>query len=561
MFAKEVFDMVEELTDAFRRLTLDDKITSQVKQHLPSLPTSATPTAKGITNSMSSGEHTKGIEGLKLHCASVLRDPTPPPAMGIEQRAACHTATFGQLPSDILYHLLLLARTSDPDESLRMTVKLSHVCSHWRNVAIGAPLLWTYVWLSWSSRQQRHLFTVEKLLHRSQQLPLTLRFVVNGVEGIEYISYWLKVLYNHTQRIRTLILTLPPLTDYDSAVRMIVSPLKMPSLARFYLEMTDFNRMHCSVSLKPREQVDGNQCSPAMPRYRRTPYLDWTARPFHITSLSLKSVLVMARDLFPILVMSQSTLVQLEYYVSNCHPDWEDEMPRINLPKLTTLRIGYGCVNPAYLLVRRLALPSLSSVTVHDFRRCPETGLPTLVPAKITPDRTDALVLLRALQPFTSITNLTLRGVECFTSSLREVEIPLQPLIHGLKSLVLVNCDAQFLHILYNTTVETSRQSLVGLSELAITCHNYSMVLDYLRLREARGLPRLKTLSVNSKMAILRPIVRDFVDTFHVRGSANQQHREETLIFYPYVRAPRPKQNPTVIRGLRPHQDLVVPSL
>ncbi|KAG6841596.1 hypothetical protein C0991_009352 [Blastosporella zonata] len=325
----------------------------------------------------------------------------------------------------------------------------------------------------------------------------------------------------------------------------------MPSLAYFYLDVTDFNRMRCSVSLKPREGILGPQC---MPRYRRTPYLDWTVIPFHITSLSMKCVLVMARDLLPILIMSQSTLVHLEYYVSNCHPDWEDEMPRITLPRLTSLHIGYGCVKPAYLLLQCLILPSLSSVLVHDFRRCMEPGMPTLVPAKITPDRTDAIGLLGAMQAFTAVTNLTLRGVECFTSVFEEVAVPLQNLIRGLKSLVLVNCDAQFLHILYNTTLQSSRDDLADLSNLAITSYDYSMVLDFLQLREARGLPLLKTLSVNSKIAILCHFVKDFVVTFHVRGASKHKHREDNLPSHPYVREPRPRQVTNIARGLRPRQ-------
>ncbi|KAG6919380.1 hypothetical protein DXG01_006929 [Tephrocybe rancida] len=562
-------DSIEELIVFFRRLSIHDELPP--KRPCPPVQRPVTIDVKDTVRQIAAilensplpevSDNVKTLVETKVLLP--MRHPIPPPSPVIEHATDPQLISFGQLPGDILYHLFFLVRTDDPEESLQTTVTWSHVCSHWRAVATGASLLWTHMRVTWNNGQQQHYLTVNKLLSRSQRLPFTLHLVINNLQGIEkFQSYWINILSIHSHRVRTLVMTIHPSIDYESTVRTLVSPLQMPNLAHFYLDVKDFSRMRCSIHVKPRERLDGLEFHPAMPRYRRTPYLDWTVKPYHITSLSIKCVLVMARDLFPVLIMSHSTLTHLEYYTSNCHPDWEDEMPRITLPKLTSLHLGYGCVNPAHLLVRRLILPVLSSVLVHDFRRCPAPGMPTLVPAKINPDRTDAIELLRTLGSFSTITQLTLRGVECFTSCIEEVTVPLEQLIRGLEALVFVNSDSQFLHILRNVTLKASRGDLEGLADIAITGHDYLMVLEYLRLRAARGLPRLRTLSVNTKLAPVRHFVHEFALAFYVRGMAKHKPRYDDSPSHPYLREARSsRQGTNMVRGLYSRLDSNVRSL
>ncbi|KAH0580535.1 hypothetical protein H2248_002027 [Termitomyces sp. 'cryptogamus'] len=518
-----------------------------------------------------------------------MRCPAPrsPSSMVQHKPEPLEAKNFSQLPMDILYTLFLSIKTAEPEKSLFTIVVASHVCRCWRAVAIGAPLLWTYVRVSWTSGSRNHISVVTSLLKRSQHLPIILHFDIGSVRKIESSPLsWQKVFSPHSHRVRELVMSLYNFANYRLVVYMLISPLKFSAMTCFHLDMKGPNRTQISASVKPREQVLVPQCRPrpvvrpviqptvqpivqpviqsaVQPivqtdtrRYIMFHYLDWLVWPFQITSLSLKCAVITVRELLPILIVCQSTLIHVEYYVSNCLMDWVSQQApkRFTLPVLTSLRIGYSCTDPAFWLVARLDLPRLSSVMLHDFRRCPEAGLPPLIPEKAEPKWTDAYDVLMILMQSITITKLTLRGVECFSSSFEEVTEPLHALFQGLKSLSLIKCDSQFFHILHNTTLESSFQALERLSDLAITCYDYSMVLEYLRLRKARGLPRLNTLSVNSKMAILRHFTNDFVSNFHVRGTVKRKPRQDITFSHPYLRQPRYRRVNLKTRGLNPQQ-------
>ncbi|KAG6902697.1 hypothetical protein C0995_012837 [Termitomyces sp. Mi166 len=511
----------EELTAAFQRLSLDD-------HHF--------------------------VDLMPMHCPA-LRHPSF--TVKRKPKSQLEVQNFSQLPMDILYALFLSIKVAEPEESLHTIVMASHVCRRWRAVAIGAPLLWTYVRVSWTSGPRHHVSVVMNLLKRSRDLFITLHFDIGNLQKIESCALsWNKVFSLHGHRVHKLVMSFSKFVNLPSAVRMLIFPLTLPVMTRFYLDMKGPNRTQFSVSVERREQVFVPRCrprlvveptvepvvqptvQPATRRYMIPHHLDWLVRPFRITSLSLKCAVIMVRELLPILIACRSTLIHLEYYASNCLTDWvSQQVPqRFTLPVLTSLRIGYGCADPAFWLVARLDLPCLSSVMLHDFRRCPEPGLPPLMPEKVEPKWTDAHDILMILTQSVTITNLILRGVECFSSSFEEVTELLHALFQGLKSLALIKCDGQFLHILRNITLKSSFQDLEGLSDLAITCYDYSMVLEYLRLRKARKLPRLNTLSVNSKMATLRHFVKDFTINFHVRGIVKRKPRQDTTSSHPYLR-------------------------
>ncbi|KAF8063338.1 hypothetical protein FPV67DRAFT_237863 [Lyophyllum atratum] len=445
-----------------------------------------------------------------------------------------------RLPDDVLYHLFLSMDTSHPMRSLRTTVRLSHVCAQWRAVIVCAPLLWTYIGLLWTRNRTRHSQVIESFLHRSQRLPLTIQLIFTSDSDPEpYILEWSQALSPHAHRFRELIMKVYSPFPIRIAVQTI-TPLKMPRLTHFDLAMFDYQG--CTISMKPRSaeqlvSLEGHHFIPIA----RTSYLDWTVRNFHITSLSLKYVDLTMAELFPVLIVTQSTLTHLEYYNVITADYVIGDVPRITLPKLTSLHVGYRCTLTAWNLVECLILPNLRSAFVHDFGRSPESRTPSRLQDKsCSAEDKDACKLLVALCPFTKVASLTLRGVTCFSSTFEEVMLPLQYLFQGLESLVLIQCDSQFLRVLFDVTLDSRLSELESLSKLVITSDDHQLVLFYLRLRAARGLPRLKLFSVNPRMALLRHFYREFAADFHVRGQVHHQPRKESSSLHPYPRESRP---------------------
>ncbi|KAG6808841.1 hypothetical protein H0H92_002624 [Tricholoma furcatifolium] len=521
-YTQDMFDILPRHNETFYEFSVDDQVASINNEPRSILTTGRMFFSNEPNLCLPLAESVKYLKtGIGLD-TSLVPPPRQTSSPSNDIRGTLHV---GQLPTDVLYYLFSFMQSGDPDVWFRTAITLSHVCAHWRYVAIGAPLLWSHVRLSTQCRRDLCI-TLDNILHRSKSLNLSVHLFIrpSGSFG----SYGVQTLSKHGPRIRMLAVSCPPTINYGTSVRKILSPLPLPLLRSFSLQMTDFNQMRLSVTTDREDQITDLQLRRVLRRARhhlRMPYLDWTIQNFHITSLSLKSVTVLYRDLYPILVASQSTLTHLGYLVSNCHRDWENQRSRfLTFPKLMSLHIGYGCIKPAYQLAKRLVLPNLQSLVLHDFRRCPDSELPTLVPETITPGRSDALKLLRVMSAWTTITRMTLRGIECFTSTYEEVMVTLQNLFRGLQSLSLLDCDGKFLHILRDFTSTSPHEDVAGLSELSIVAHDYPMVLDILRLRAGRELPRLKTLSVNPMMAILRPFVRDFVvelNVHEVPGGSN----------------------------------------
>ena len=82
-------------------------------------------------------------------------------------------------------------------------VKVSYVCRHWREVALGCPTLWSYHFVV-SSRW------TEELLARSMEVPLKIRFV--HIDRESDSTWWLdpvKKLVDHAEHIQECILCIP----------------------------------------------------------------------------------------------------------------------------------------------------------------------------------------------------------------------------------------------------------------------------------------------------------------------------------------------------------------
>jgi len=299
----------------------------------------------------------------------------------------------------------------------------------------------------------------------------------------------------------------------------VVSSFRMPLLEHFDLAVRRVQR--CTILMKAQTERQWIT-APHLPFTESpTPYLDWSLNRYMLTTMSLKYLGLTPSTLLPILIITQHSLAHLELYNDDCDRN-EDylALPCVTLSSLVSLSIGYRRPRTIIRFVRMLDLPQLQYLSVRDFGRCPETT----TPVKMLDSHNrcegrgvkDPFKLLSELCPFTSVIHFKLYGVACATTSLRVLLAPLQHIFSDLKSLSIVLCDVKFVEALIETTLITPPERMDSMLDLTITSGEYPHVLQYLALRAARGLPPLKLLSVNPRIALLRHFYSEYAYSFRV---------------------------------------------
>jgi hypothetical protein len=169
-----------------------------------------------------------------------------------------------------------------------------------------------------------------------------------------------------------------------------------------------------------------------------------------------------------------------------------------------------------------LDLPNLRYLSVRDFGRCPDSKTPAKMLDSSYCNRglregmKEAGPLLFELRLFTSVVDLKLHGITCPMWPLPELLVPLRHLFSSLESLCLILCDTKLTHALVEVTASTPQDHMRSLSTLTITSDDYILIPQYLALRTSRGLPRLKLLTVNPRMALLRHFYADYAENMQV---------------------------------------------
>jgi hypothetical protein len=418
-----------------------------------------------------------------------------------------------RMPHDVLYQLFLSYAPSNPINNVMGTVRLSHVCREWRSIILRAPLLWTYINMYMTSSGIDHSAVVASFFRRSKGLPLTFHLFTDVDVDRRRCQELGRAISPHSHRFQAVYIMVDPLVSLQSPLDAVV-PFPMPMLHHFDLAVK--NQQRCTIFMKPRSKpLDSHRVIPESP----TPYLDWSVRGYNLTTLSLKYMTLSPANLLPILIMTQNSLLHLELY-DDYLVDTSVGMPYIALPSLVSLRVGYR--RPAVMVrfIKLFILPKLICLSVHDFGSCPDSTTPRRMRDTFfkTAANKDATELLITMCPFTTVINLKLLGVTCPSTPLPELLLPLQYLFQAVKTLSLVLCDIDFLDVLVETTLAASPKFLENLSQLTLTSEDYPLVLEYLSLRAARGLPRLKLLSVNPRMALLRHFYSDYAEALRVVG-------------------------------------------
>ncbi|KAF8891378.1 hypothetical protein BD779DRAFT_200589 [Infundibulicybe gibba] len=154
--------------------------------------------------------------------------------IGHEQELACH-ANISLLPNELLGFIFDIAHIATPFErttKLPTEVLISHVCQHWRNLALALPELWSNITLPCSNPKglERSL----TYLKRTSQYPLDLLLdfrARGGSHGEPEEIIWLTVL-DHATRWRSLTVRLSSAHGLAST-SIALQDISVPLLERF----------------------------------------------------------------------------------------------------------------------------------------------------------------------------------------------------------------------------------------------------------------------------------------------------------------------------------------
>ncbi|KAF8432459.1 hypothetical protein L210DRAFT_3763916 [Boletus edulis BED1] len=115
-----------------------------------------------------------------------------------------------------------------PTKSVPSWVNVSHVCRHWRNVALESPTLWSYLFII--SRRW-----TEVLLARSKQASLKIRvsLVSRKIQELSCVG----MVMNHVERIQELLLYLPASFDHSQVLSKLSS--RAPRLRNLDITVED----------------------------------------------------------------------------------------------------------------------------------------------------------------------------------------------------------------------------------------------------------------------------------------------------------------------------------
>ncbi|KAK7048254.1 F-box domain-containing protein [Favolaschia claudopus] len=296
-----------------------------------------------------------------------------------------------RVPDDVLYELFMSLAGHPCAESFYALVSLSHVCSNWRSIILHAPLLWRFVAMYFSGSCRDHSATIQSFLHRSRDQPIT--FACNFRRGL--IHNWaakrslLPILGEHASRIRSLSFSADSLPILCSR-HADLSSLSFPTL-EYHTAAFKSDFQPGSYTILSRVHGLGFK----FPQFIPTAFRSWPSWPSHldITSLSFEYCSLKLEDIFLLVQMAQYTLQHLKLYfqtrqdcISQTHWLLMDG-DIIELPKLTSMDIGFDDPLSLVPFLNRIEVPVLVSLRVLDFSFFPDPklGRPSTALAQLPP--------------------------------------------------------------------------------------------------------------------------------------------------------------------------------
>ncbi|KAI0831783.1 hypothetical protein BC628DRAFT_1311209, partial [Trametes gibbosa] len=229
---------------------------------------------------------------------------------------------------------------------------ITHVCRHWRDIALDAPVLWTRIAL-------KHPEGVRTFLDRSKALPLNVSLSTDQLPIVATV----RSLTAEIHRTRVLKVCIPPSLALDVVAKKLMKAT--PQLEELWIEKLPaprgVRRPHPSALLDYPVEFDGAPLLRSLSlRGMNLPYLP--KGPSALTNISLEELLPSPSVLLDLLERS---------------------------PSLERLRI-HGAFNVQEIWsARRVELSYLKVLEMHTF---PPVGIATFLPSVVLPKETNVSV-------------------------------------------------------------------------------------------------------------------------------------------------------------------------
>ncbi|KAF7290590.1 F-box domain-containing protein [Mycena indigotica] len=384
-----------------------------------------------------------------------------------------------RLSNDLLYQLFATTLAGEPYERV---IRLSHVCSTWRFIMLHAPLFWTSVTIYIPSNID-HANITEQLLRRSQHQPFDLTVHLSKRSPPDYPIF--ATLGPHAHRLRKLRILAPTLQALGS-----LPLLNFPAL----------EQREIFVQCQTR---GGSLAVVATPPNQQPSSLQITAFSFsYFDGLKLP-------ELFILIESMRHSLEHFKLYYQT-GPDvlslqhWNLMYgPVVQLPLLSTLQVGFNDALSLVPFMKRLRLPVLQSLSIHDFGMCPEQDTPQqgVISAGFAslhdnPPLHELLsTILEAIPSPTLLKALRLTGLYVPPEEPEDIiEYLFSICGPHIRTLRLVECDAVFLEALAETLFQN--HSPWRLERLIVRGMDNDDLLECLWIRHAHEYPKLKELSL-----------------------------------------------------------------
>ncbi|KAG5636795.1 hypothetical protein H0H81_006816 [Sphagnurus paluster] len=385
-----------------------------------------------------------------------------------------HNAPIGSLPPEILGQIFETANQSNAKENTRpwdhlcrrkpLPIIISQVSSHWRDVALNSPLLWSEINISppWSLR------IIALFLARSKACPIHLNLTIPTIAFgnlltptvVNASAYILcDMVAQHIPRCRKITIKgdfnrLEPLLD---AIMSTIHPSKAPHLEQLVLQVTGTSDFLAGFSAPLFIE------SPKLNHLRITsPMVPCLPSLEHVTSLHLAlgntngiefATLAALAKLCPCL----ETLALYDDVV--CSP-WP-EAATVDLPSLRSLQV-YGTFTSVSDLLKVISAPLLENLVIapilardlleyHNHVVASKPTLPKLKSITLSPVSPSGFALLAmAAECFPYVERLTIPNIhpdsfrDIFTDADAEVIWP------HLSEIALRNIDSESMETLFS---------------------------------------------------------------------------------------------------------------
>ncbi|KAJ7119624.1 hypothetical protein C8R44DRAFT_853727 [Mycena epipterygia] len=380
-------------------------------------------------------------------------------------------------------------------------------------------MLWKFVTMHSSGSPKDHSPTVESFLRRSQDQLITFALYLRKTPLSTSPLGFYRILHAHASRVRTLRFTaanFPSLASHLAGLWSLswTSLEHHEAVVRSNLITAPGSFTAVSRAAKLKNPNIPSFVPAAVPTW--PPLLDITTFSFMYSSQTLY-------DIFLIVEMAHSTLQDLKLYFQNRHEliaanHWQlgSDGPRIDFPELHSLSIGFHHPLSLVPFLRRVRLPALESLSIHDFNTSPEldtpnvftVGIQLMPPPNLEPFDYLLFTILDTIPSPLRLTSLRLAGLDV-TEITAALEVTLGRLGPHLRTLYLSDCTPQILEVLGDSLfLHISRWKL---EHLTVRGMGNDDLLEYLWARHTNSYPRLKVLSLTP---YTRPASRETLEQF-----------------------------------------------